>query len=72
MSIFPCPSHTPNQVSGHTFSGAFNPEFSPKVKLSAPAMAFPPLAPGAAGHQTVAVINYGDTPVRRRRTFVWG
>lgn len=51
------------KVSGHTFSGAFNPEFSPKVKLSAPLVEFPPLQPGGAGHQTVAVVNYGDTPV---------
>ncbi|GBF91298.1 hypothetical protein Rsub_03618 [Raphidocelis subcapitata] len=50
-------------VSGNTFSPPFNPEFSPKARLSAPAVAFPPLRPGQAGHQTLAVLNYGDTPV---------
>ena len=55
-------------MSGNTFSGAFNPEFSPKVKLSTHSVAFPPLAPGQAGHQTAAIINYGDTPVGARKS----
>lgn len=55
------------QVTGNTFSGPFNPEFGPKVKLSATSVSFPPLSPGQAGHQTVAVVNYGDTPVGAAR-----
>ncbi|KAI8476927.1 MAG: hypothetical protein J3K34DRAFT_516186 [Monoraphidium minutum] len=51
------------QVYGNTFSGPFSPEFGPKARLAAPAVAFPPLRPGQAGHQTAAILNYGDTPV---------
>jgi hypothetical protein len=57
---------------GHTFSGPFNPEFSPKVRLSAAGVAFPPLRPGQSGHQTVAVVNFGDTPVGGRASAVQG
>jgi hypothetical protein len=60
------------QVMGHTFSGPFNPEFSPKVRLSAAGVAFPPLRPGQSGHQTVAVVNFGDTPVGGRASAVQG
>ena len=50
------------QACGHTFAG-LNPEFSPKMSLTASSITFPACNPGGAAAQTLGLRNYGDTPV---------
>lgn len=50
------------QACGNTFAN-LNPELSPKVSLSSSSISFPPCHLGEAVHQTLSLINHGDTPV---------
>eukprot|EP00879_Flechtneria_rotunda_P014773 GHRR01015437.1.p1 GENE.GHRR01015437.1~~GHRR01015437.1.p1 ORF type:complete len:1087 (+),score=398.72 GHRR01015437.1:1465-4725(+) len=54
-------------ASGNTFAN-LNPEYSPKVILSSSNITFPPCRLGEMVHQTLALLNKGDTPVHFKFT----
>ncbi|KAJ9506854.1 hypothetical protein QJQ45_029976, partial [Haematococcus lacustris] len=56
------PWTVPITACGNTFLHS-NPEFSPKLEVSHKAVVFPPCRPGEHSHQTLMLVNYGDTPI---------
>ena len=61
-SNFNAPFNISVTVLGNTFLHAPE-EFSPKFELSTAAVNFPPTRVGEAVHQTIELINSGDTAV---------